>query len=285
MRHRHHTVLLAIVVCAGAGTGCEDVTAPEAARAIAQLEDRIAGAWIADPATFPDPDPIWGVAHLVEHGADAVPVTLTIDGRAIGFRALAYESAYDPFVLTAEGPLTIWRRGLVAWRGDPAEDVIVLWARASGPVERPSLLLDPASELATLFARRRAYRVTRDSTYWSATEGAIALGDALPTGPCRFRGKQSRARKRSRDRQSVTCVDAVFDASFELVFERRDFELDHTRYMKMMETQTPAMPFLGTKRTTISLASARVPGVRFVQACGRANGAPNDSTCLSTESP
>jgi hypothetical protein len=285
MRHGHRTFLLAIV-CTGAAATCEDVTAPEAARVITELEERIARGWIADPTTFPDADPVWAVAHLIQHGAGAVPVTITIDGTALTYRALAYESAYDPFVLTGEGQITVWRRGLVAWRGDPAEDVLVVWARAPGPVERPKLLLDPGSELATLFARRRAYRVRRDSTSWSATEGAIAVGDPVPTGPCRFDAPRARARKtRQQERRPLTCVDVVFDASFDLVFERRDPRLDHGRYMEMLEKQLPSLPVHGTARTTISLAATRIPGIRFVQACGRVNGAPNDSTCLSIDGP
>lgn len=284
MRHGHASILLATVVCIGVATGCEDVTAPEAARAIAELEEQVEREWIADPRTFPDFESLWMVAEMARHGADAVPVTITIDGRERAFKAIAYESANDPFQLTPEGRITVWRRGLILWRGTPAEEVVGIWARAPDSVARPSLLLDPTSE--GIFGRPSAYRVRRDTTVWRAVEGVVAVGDPVSTGPCRFRdGNATPGGAARRTPQPIACTNATFDASFDLVFERYDATITGAVYEKMLVNEIPALPFRGASPSKVSLARVSVPGVRFLTACGTAHGAPNDSTCLSTDAP
>ena len=119
MRRTHGKALFAMTVCVAIGAGCEDLTAPEAARAIATLENRIAREWIADPGTFPEQESIWIVAQLAEAGASAVPVMINIDGQVVPFRAIAYESANDPFVLTPGGPVRVWREGSSPGAGLP----------------------------------------------------------------------------------------------------------------------------------------------------------------------
>ena len=107
---------LALAMCVVATLGCEDVTAPEAAHIITELEDRIAHEWVGDPSGFPEGEALWTVAELARQGARSIPITITIDGREIELRAVAYESANDPFVLTADGAQRVWRRGIIAWR-------------------------------------------------------------------------------------------------------------------------------------------------------------------------
>src|SRR5918992_4908480 len=164
------TILLAVIGSIVAGAAC-------AKRRAADPETLPVRRLIADPNTFPDFAPIEITAALFEHGAQAVPIHLTIGDTTLEFRALAYEEVYDPFVvMPGQGRVSMYRRGIVAWRGDPARDVVALWARTSGPLERPSLFLDPSSALETFAAQRSAYRVGRDTTRWMATEGTITLG-------------------------------------------------------------------------------------------------------------
>lgn len=283
MRRRHSTHFLAIGICLTAGAGCEDVTAPEAAHAIAAVEDRLAREWVADPSTFPEAESIWIVADLARHGSEGVPVTITIDGRDVPFMAVAYESAKDPFVLTAEGRVVVWRRGLVAWRGTPAEEVIAVWAREPGAIARPSFLHEP-EDPSRIFSRPRAFRVRRDTTRWSGVEGMVSVGEPVFIGPCRFRTERAEARRRARSATpAVACATVTFEASFDLVVERHDPAIILGLHQELMDKQLTALPFRGISPTRISMKSVHVPGIRFVNACGTAHGAPNDSTCLSTD--
>ena len=286
MRLGHSRILLAAVVCISVATACEDLTAPEAARAIATLEERVEREWIADPRTFPESESIWMVAEMARYGVDAVSVNILIDGRERAFKAMAYESANDPFQLTPEGRITVWRRGLILWRGTPAEEIIAIWARAPDSVARPLLMLDPASQGARIFARPRAFRVRRDTTHWQAVEGLVEVGDPVSAGPCRFRDVGAKPGRAARATpQPITCTNATFDASFDLVFERHDATITGALYQRMLANEIPALPFRGASPSKVSLARVSVPGIRFLTACGTAHGAPNDSTCLSTDAP
>ncbi|HEU5184507.1 MAG TPA: hypothetical protein VFU01_08055 [Gemmatimonadaceae bacterium] len=266
-------------------TACEDVTAPQAVRAIVEMEDRLAGL-IADPRVFPDVDPIWAVAHLAQYGGEGAPVTLLIDDVEAAYRAIAYEIAYDPFVDTRSGRETVWRRGVVAWRGVPARDVIVLWAITPGAVTRPSIMLEPETDPTTVFKRRRAYRVRRDTTHWNAVEGVVSVGDPVPNAACRFRAESSpRPSTGPAPSRAMACTMADFDVSFDMTFERRNPAIEYAAYQKMMAENVPAMPFRGVSPTKIALSATRIPGIRFAIACGRAHGAASDSTCLNTDAP
>jgi hypothetical protein len=272
----------------GAGLACDDFTAPEAAQRIAALEERIANEWIADPQSFPEGESIWIVADLARHGSHGVPVTITIGGRELTFNAVAYESANDPFVLTPNGRETVWRRGLIAWRGTPAEEIIAVWARAPGIVARPDVLYEPPADPSSIFLHQRAFRVHRDSTRWQAVNGAVSIADPVLAGACKFRDdagpkqRTTRSRKARSKTAAVTCEAVTFDVSFDLTFEREDPAIHAGLYRQMAESLKASVPFQGTSPTRITLAGATVPGIRFVRACGTSRGAPNDSTCLST---
>ena len=273
---------LALAVCVVATIGCEDVTAPEAAHIITELEDRIAHEWVGDPSGFPEGEALWTVAELARQGARSIPITITIDGREVEFRAVAYESANDPFVLTADGAQTVWRRGIIAWRGMPVEEVIGIWARAPGAVDRPFFRLNPSSEGDRIFARPSAFRVRRDTTFWNAVSGVVSVGDPLAMGPCRFGNGAQPAKRAKSWTPQITCTDATFSTSFDLVFERHDPAIDQALFQEMMTTNVDSLPFRGKASARISLPAVDIPGIRFVVPCGRKHGAPNDSTCVST---
>lgn len=268
------TILLAVIGSIVAGAACAK---PRAADPKTLPIRR----FIADPKTFPDYAPIEIVASLSEHGAEPVPIHLTIGDTTVEFRAVAYEEVYDPFVvMPGQGRVTMYRRGIVAWRGDPARDVVALSARTSGPLERPSLYLDPSSAIETLFAQRRAYRVERDTTRWMATEGTITLGKTRVAGRCHSAPDTSPWKRQPRG-----CAHAAFDVSFQLVFEKRDPALDDAQWWSMKQLEVPAVPFRGVTPLTISLMPTRIPAIRFSHYCGRRHGAANDSTCLQDPEP
>lgn len=265
MNHRHRTPLLATLVCLALGIAC--------------AKPRLAG-----PVAFPDAEVIQMIAELLERGVKPVPIDIRIGDRTVRFRALAYDVVYDPFVVTAEeGTISTWRRGLIAWRGNQPEDVIVLWARTPGAIERPLMLVDPASALPTLFAKRRAYRVTRDTTRWNATAGVVAVRNPQLTGLCRHAEGDGRGPRSSYGGRQLTCAYAVFDVSFDLVFEQRDAEAEGELFTHMMQQGLEAVPIRGIQPVVISLPPTRIPGIRLVMPCGRFYGAPNDSSCLSTD--